>query len=150
MHRRDLLGTGGAGVLAGLAGCPQGLGGAAHETPRPSTASACADRRFPARHRGVIRVDSATAPDDPSIVIGFDTLPPAEQRIVTRAIERDRYAICLPAASAERVDAFASLVERIRDRPRSPTVGPPLERNGSYYRVTNVRSRDQVFVTTTP
>jgi len=149
MNRRGLLAwvsASGAILTAGcLSSLPTPIGDT--PTPTPSAIKRCADRKFPERHLGIIELEESKRPDDPSIVIRFEELPPAEQAIVEHAIERGRYAICLPAAQDDRVDQFNSLVKRIKDHTPSVPNGAYLKRGDTYHQFTHVRTRDQVFVT---
>lgn len=147
MRRRQVLAWVAAAGVGGAAGCAGSL--PAPLGPTPDAEERCADKKVPERHLGVIRLEPADPPPEPGRVIHFGDLPADEQAIVTQAVERDRYAICLPEASADRVAAFNNLVERIQDHSAGVTDGAYLERDGTYYRFTHARAGDQVWVTAT-
>lgn len=128
-------------------GCLSSLATSADDTPTPSAEERCADRRFPDRHLGVVRLEESGPPADADAVIRFGELTAGEREVVAHAIEHGRYEICLPAAPDERVEAFDSLIERIDGHTRSVEAGAYLERDGTYHRFTHVRRRDQVWIT---
>ena len=80
-------------------------------------------------------------------MIRYDELSTGEQSIVERAIEQGRFAVCLPAADDDRVEAFGSLVERVNDHAPAVTQGPYLAYGTDYYRFTTLRTGDQVYLT---
>ncbi len=148
MDRRGLLARTSAGMMFLMTGCLSSVPSIGDTpTPTPSAAEQCANREFPDRHLGVITLEPSDRPENPATLINFRALPPSEQTIVKGAIEQGRFAICLPEAPDDQVEAFISLVARITDHTPKVTTGAYLKRRDIYYQFTHVRTRDQVYVT---
>lgn len=149
MKRRDLVASGLSSAVFLTPGCLSSISTPVGDTPTPtlSAKEECSDRKFPKRHLGIIELITSDRPDNPSPIIRFDALPPAEQSIVEQAIEQGRYKICLPEAREAEVTAFTALVERIKDHTSSVPDGAYLKYEKTYYQFTHVRTRDQIFVT---
>jgi hypothetical protein len=148
MERRGLLARASAGMMFLMTGCLSSVPSIADSpTQPPSATEHWKDRKLPDRHLGVFTLEPSERPKYPETFIDFLALLPPEQIIVKAAIEQGRYAICLPQAPEDRVEAFTSLVARITNYTPKVTTAAYLKPEDTYYQFMHVPTRGQVSVT---